>query len=44
MLARLSKELREGYKAMGLAVVQADESPSFGLHAIQAQAAPIQDD
>ncbi len=44
VLARLSKELREGYKAMGLAIVQSDESPSFGLQAIQAQSARMQDD
>ena len=44
VLARLSKELREGYKAMGLTIVQSDESPSFGLQAIQAQAARMQDD
>ena len=44
VLARLSKELREGFKAMGLAIVQADESPSFGLQAIQAQAAQMQDE
>ena len=44
VLVRLCKELREGYKAMGLAIVQSDESPSFGLQAIQAQAARMQDD
>ena len=44
VLARLSKELGEGYKAIGLAIVQSDESFSFGLQAIQAQAARMQDD
>ncbi len=44
VLASLVKELREGYKAMGIAIVQADESPSFGLQAIQAHAAQMQDD
>ena len=44
VLARLSKELREGYKAIGLAIVQSDESFSFGLQAIQAQAVRMQDD
>ena len=44
VLARLSKELGEGYKAMGLGIVQSDESFSFGLQAIKAQAARMQGD
>ena len=32
VLARLSKELREGFKAMGLAIVQAEVNPLFGHH------------